>query len=113
MPWNSPFLWYYFVGSFLISVLYSKSHAVERRYREDAEGEPGEFQSSIQRVMPWNCIRYEYGRSRFEISVLYSKSHAVERGLVVQRNKIALDFSPLFKESCRGTDIRLSDPFSS
>jgi len=90
-------------GASIISVLYSKSHAVELSFllkynltvssfqssiqrvmpwNQNNQPFPSErlpFQSSIQRVMPWNFVVIFASIGHGNISVLYSKSHAVER----------------------------------
>jgi len=53
--------------------------------------------------MPWNLQRQVHGICQQEISVLYSKSHAVEQASEVWFKSGEENFSPLFKESCRGT----------
>jgi len=88
----------------LISVLYSKSHAVEQFIIYRAITCSYRFQSSIQRVMPWNFLLLFC-----QVYPLFLFQSSIQRVMPWNCNRSCLllsfnsDFSPLFKESCRGT----------
>ncbi len=128
MPWN-PFSCILHLVSPFISVLYSKSQAVERLIPvqlfpilhhfsptiqescrgtmppASCQGGPYNFSPLFKWVMPWNSLFFKSEIETLTFSPLFKESLPWNCNLTTDTLVGKTYFSPLIKESCRGTQF--------